>query len=269
MLEPTTLDGVPVIHASMDDMSTSEYGGMSAVVGYVAHTPEWSKFNSRWMISLLQLQHPYLHSAKDIANFALVGGDGLTDEDVYLILSPYISIVQEELIRAGAFGICVVTEHDGYARLSEKEKKFVREPEINSFEIACAFALKSVTNPLNLRNCIAIQMDESQNAPRLYESYQNMKRKDEILREGLGAICFCDDKQHPPIQAADLLAHVTLRAWRNWHLSQEWPRAFKQLVFSNGSLPNLRVQVYDYEALKSLARMRMDRAAKMTMPEIF
>jgi len=255
-----------MIHASMDDVSTAEYGGMSAVVGYVAHTPEWNKFNYRWMISLLQLQHPYLHTAKDIANFALVGGDGLTDEDVYLILSPFISMVQEELIQKGGFSICIVTEHDSYERLTDKEKRFVRSPEINSFEIACAYALKCVTNPLNLRNSIAIQMDESQAAPRLYESYQNMKRKDEILRSGLSSICFCDDTQHPPIQAADLLAHVTLRGWRSYKAGQEWPRAFRELVFSNG-VPNLRVQVYGYEALKSLAQIRMDSAAKMAMPE--
>jgi hypothetical protein len=260
-------DECAMIHVSMDDVSTLEHGGMSAVVGYVAHTGEWNKFNYRWMISLLQLKHPYLHSAKDIANFALVGGDGLTDEDVHLILSPFIAIVQEELIRNGGFGICILTEHEAYEKLSPKEKKFVRDPAINSFEIACAFALKSISNPLNLRNCIAIQMDESQDATRLYESYQNMKRKDEILREGLGSICFCDDTQHPPIQAADLLAHVTLRAWRNWQTEKVWPRAFRELVF-NGSIPNLRVQVYGYEALKKLAELRMAAAKKMEMPEV-
>lgn len=256
-----------MIHVSLDDVSTSEHGGMSAVVGYVAHTPEWNKFNYRWMVSLLQLKHPYLHSAKDIANFALIGGDGLTDEDVYIILSPFIAIVQEELIRNGAFGICVLTEHGAYEKLSAKEKKFVRDPAVNSFEIACAFALKTISNPLNLRNCIAIQMDESQDAPKLYQSYQNMKRKNGILRDGLGSICFCDDRHHPPIQAADLLAHVTLRAWRNWQVEKVWPRAFRELVFNEGT-PNLRIQVYDHQALKKLAELRMAAAEKMEMPEV-
>lgn len=266
MVGPVTLDGARVIHASMDDVSTSEHGGMSAVVGYIAHTPQWNKFNWRWMVSLLQLQHPFLHTAKDVATFALVGGDGLTDEDVFLILSPFIAIVQEELIRAGGFSICVLTEHDGYEKLSAKEKKFVRPPEINSFEIACAYALKCVSNPLNLRNCIAIQIDESQSAPRLYESYQSMKRKDGILKTGLGSICFCDDTQHPPIQAADLLANVTLRGWRNWKMGAGWPKAFRELVFSDGR-PNLRVQTYDHAALKELARIRMVAAEKMAMPD--
>ena len=264
MLEPMILDGGRLIHASMDDVSTSEHGGMSAVVGYVAHTPEWHKFNYRWMISLLQLQHPALHTAKDVSSFPLIGGSGLTDEDVFIILSPFIAMVQEELIQRGAFSICVVTEHAGYDRLTEKEKKFIRPPDINSFEIACAYALKCVSNPLNPRNCIAIQMDESQSAPKLYESYQNMKRKDAILKSGFGSICFCDDIHHPPIQAADLLGNVTVRGWRNWKLGKEWPKAFKELVFSDGK-PNLRIQVYDYAALKELARIRMAASEKMAM----
>ncbi len=269
MLEPKAINGGRMIHASLDDVSTNEHGGMSAVVGYIAHTPDWNTFNTRWMLTMLQLkpEHPYLHTASDVAKFPLIGGKGLTDEDVYLILSPYISIVQDTLIRAGGFGICVLTEHEGYEKLTPNEKKFIRAPEINSFEIACAFALQSASNPLNFRNCIAIQMDESQNAPGLYESYQNMKRKDAILKSGLGSICFCDDTQHPPIQAADLLANVTLRGWRNWKKGKGWPKAFQELVFLDGS-PNLRVQVYDHQALKTLAHIRMKNASKMSMPDL-
>ncbi len=103
MLEGYPSRGNPVIqiHATLDDVGTCGNDGMSAVVGYVAYREAWNKFNWRWMMTLQQLNMPYLHTAKKLNEFPLVGGSGITDDDICLILAPFIEAVKGTLLAEG------------------------------------------------------------------------------------------------------------------------------------------------------------------------
>jgi hypothetical protein len=257
--------GDGMFHATLDDVGTCESDGMAAVVGYVASSDAWRKFNWRWMISLEQMKLPYLHTAKYLNNFPLVGGNGLTEEDVYTILSPFINIVHAELVEHGAIGICVITECDAYQKLTPLEKKFIREPDTHSFEMAVAQAAMNIRHALNIDNYLAVQMDESHDAAKLYARYEAMKAENENLRNHLASICFCDDKKHHPVQAADMLGNLTLKAWRMYRATQRWPKAFTELVLPD-SKPNMTLDFFGLDRLRNLARMRKERQDRMAMP---
>jgi hypothetical protein len=260
MLDVSAAAPMVQIHATLDDVGNQK-DGISAVAGYVAYREAWNKFNWRWMMTLQGLKIPYLHTAKKLNEFFLSDGK-ITDEDVCLILAPFIETVKATLLAGGAVPICVITDYAAYAQLTEQERKYVRPPTANSFEIAVAMSCRALRNPLNISDSIAVQMDESVNAPMLYARYEAMKRENPEFKAHLGALCFCDDQKHPPIQAADMLANVVLKSFRRFEKGEEQPRAIRELT-DNGKI---LFQRYHLDNLRRLAQMRIQRGERMDIP---
>jgi hypothetical protein len=263
MLDGSSGRGVLVIqiHASLDDVGTCGKDGVCAVAGYVAYSEDWKKLNGRWLFSLAQLQMEHLHSAHYLNEFTLVGGN-LDDEAVCIILAPFIEAVKATLLAENAVPICVVTDCDAYEQLTAKEKNFIRPPEEHSFEMAVAHSVAVLGSPFQISDAVSIQMDESSNVPRLYARYEWLKQRFPELKKRLGGICFLDDKRHPPIQVADMLANLLLKGSRAFRAGLPLPRAFQELTILE-NVPKLRLIHYDTPALKGLAQRRMERGDKM------
>jgi len=256
-----------MIHATLDDVGTCGNDGMAAVVGYVAYKANWDLFNSIWKPRREALGLDYLHTSEFLRKYAWFGKVEPTDDDIYKCLKPFIDTVHMSLTQPErGFGVCVVTMCDAYNALSREEKKVVPEPELNSFELAIGLSALQVKNELTEENTLAVQMDESQNAPALLKRYTLLKAENDTLKRFLGAICFADDKLHQPVQASDMLGYLTLRAWRNYLAGKEWPTAFRNLVAPEGRR-NVASVVYDEKKLKGLAQMRLDLKDRMAMPE--
>jgi len=248
------------IHATLDDVG-NETDGISAVVGYVAYSSEWRRFNGRWIEVLHQLNLPCLHTAKYLNQFWLSDHE-MKDEDICLILAPFIETVKATLLLGGAVPVCVITDYAAYDQLTEQERKYVRPPAENSFEIAVALSCRALRNPLHISDSISVQMDESVNAPMLYGRYEAMKRENPEFKVHLGALCFCDDQKHPPIQGADMLANVLLKSFRRFEKGQEQPRVIRELT-NNGKILFRR---YHLDNLRRLAQMRIQRGERMEIP---
>jgi hypothetical protein len=256
------------IHATLDDVGNCQKDGMSAVVGYVGYKSEWNKFNWRWMMTLQQLNLPFLHTAKYLHDFYLSDGC-ITDDDIARILAPYIAAVRETLLVGGSVPICVITECDAYAQLTQQEKKYIRPPDEHSFEIAVMLAARALRNPLHISDSISIQMDEADNAARLYARYAAMKTENDELKSHLGALCFCDDRKHPPVQAADMLGNVVLKTWRNMDLNGNGvlPRAYRELTVVDGRIAGQMLH-FDLPNLQRLAAVRKERSDRMVIPDV-
>ena len=263
MLDGASGRGIPVIqiHSTLDDVGTCGNDGMSAVVGYVAYREAWNKFNGRWLFTLAELKRPYLHTSHYLNEFPLVGG-GMTDDDVCLILAPFIGAVKGTLLIEGAVPICVITDCDAYDQLTAKEKKFVRPPEENSFEWAIRLSCGALGHQFNISDAVSIQMDESFNAPRLYSRYEAMKQEDEFMKAHLGALCFCDDRRHPPVQAADMLGNIALKSWRRFDVGGELPRAWRELTVVGG-VSRAKMLHFDAQNLRALAGRRIQNKNRM------
>jgi len=265
MLEGWPARGIPVIqiHATLDDVGTCGNDGICAVVGYVAYSEDWKKFNGRWLFTLAQLGMDQLHTAHYLKGFPLVGGK-LDDDSVCLILAPFIETVKQTLLASGAVPICVATDCEAYEQLTEKEKKFVRPPDEHSFEVAVLHSIHALGSPLQITEGISIQMDESSNVPRLYSRYQWMKQLYGELKSHLGGICFLDDRRHPPIQVADMLGNIVLKSSRTFKLGLPLPRSLQELTFMNGA-SKFQLIHFDSPKLKALAQSRMKLGDKMAV----
>lgn len=264
------LDGYsedPLIHATLDDVGTCGNDGMCAVVGYVAYKPCWDMFNSAWKRVREGMGLEYLHTSEYLYKYLRVGDHSPTDDEVYKCLEPFITVIHNQLIRPGAgFGVSVITRCDAYEQLTADERRYIRPPDMHSFEMAVGLACKQVKYELSDENTIAVQMDEAQTAPALYERYQAMKRENDTLKSYLGAICFADDTKHQPVQAADMLGHLTLRAWRSHQADEDSPpSAYRNLIAPEGRGSVHRI-VYGIKALRRVAQMRKERADRMIMP---
>ncbi len=256
----------PLIHATLDDVGTCGNDGMCAVVGYVAYRPQWESFNFAWRQTLRELGLSYLHASEYIYRYLRVGDHPPTDGEIYKCLTPFINIVNLNLTQPRrGFGMVVVTRCSAYEQLTTDEKKYVRPPELNSFELAIGLACLRVKDELSEENTIAVQMDESQNATTLYVRYQALKQENDTLKNYLGAICFADDKIHWPVQAADMLGHLALRAWRNHEQQKAWPIAFRNLIRPTGDVNTVSL-ICGIDFLRGLAKMRKDRNDRMAMP---
>jgi hypothetical protein len=269
MLESSESE-IEMIHETLDDVGTCEQDGMCAVVGYVAYRPNWDNFNFAWKRTLAAIGIDYLHTSEYLYKYLRVGDHAPTDEETFNCLAPFIKVVQEQLLNPGTgFGVCVISRYDAYDQLTEEEKKFVRPPEFNSFELAIGLGCMRVQKELAKENTIAVQMDETQSAPELYKRYHAMKQESPIMKKYLGAICFTDDKLHQPVQAADMLGCLTLRAWRAFQAKKEWPLAFKALVCPTRSAVNVVPIVCGAEFLRGLVQLRQQKANRLAMPDFY
>ncbi len=138
------------IHATLDDVGNCKKDGMSAVAGYVAYSEDWKKFNWRWGMSLQQLGEDYLHTTHYLRRFWL-SDKAITDDDICLILAPFIAAVQDTLLSGGAVPICVITECEAYERLTDIEKKYIRPPDEHSFEVAVMLSCRAIRHPPHQR----------------------------------------------------------------------------------------------------------------------
>lgn len=261
------LDGDPgssmiQIHATLDDVGSCGNDGMRAVVGYVAYSETWRKFNGRWLFTLPQLQKQSLHTARDLRAFPLIGG--MDDEAACLVLAPFIAAVKETLLGNGAVPICIVTDCEAYEQLDEKEKQFVRPPQEHSFEIAVMHSVRALMTPLQDEDAVSVQMDESSDVPQLYRVYERLKTTIPDMKQHLGAVCFLDDKRHPPLQAADMLGNALIKTWRRFKAKEQMPRLMRELTFA-GDSSRLQLLHFDTPTLKALAQMRMRTGNKVAL----
>ena len=252
------------IHSTLDDVGNPD-DGVAIVVGYVAYSEVWKKFNWRWMMTTEQLGRPFLHTAKYLHDFWL-SDKSLTDEDICLILAPFIEAVKGTLLAEGAIPICSITDYSAYGQLTENEQKYIRPPKENSFEIAVALSCRVLRHPLHISDFISVQMDESDDAPNLYSRYEALKRENKEFKAHLGGICFCDDQKHPPVQAADMLGNVMLKSFRAFESGKKMPRALEELTAVNGKSA-LIMQRYNLDQLQRLAEWRRQRKDRMQVPE--
>lgn len=154
-------------------------------MGYVAPKAQWDSFNWKWEQALRSRSLDYLHTSHYLESLKLYRDS--PDVDVYKALEPFIAVIQSEIINSAGFGVCAITECAAWDALSNDEKKWIRAPELNSFETAIGFACIRVGPYLSRSNPIAIQMDESVNAAELYERYRILKQQNQTYRESLGA----------------------------------------------------------------------------------
>jgi DNA-binding CsgD family transcriptional regulator len=258
MLEAPSGKSEPMMHACLADFGKSDTDGMAAVCGYLASRQNWDSFNERWMAALSSLGLPFLHTAEYLRRIS--SGAVAEDDTIQSFLEPFTRVVSETITGVDGIGVCVITDREAYERLMPEEKRVVAEPGMNSFEMALGMILKHTLKQLNDTNQVAIQFDESSDANSLLKCYQTAKELNPMFRTHLGAIAFVDDKKHCPVQAANMLANLGLKAWRSVEGGLRHPLPSDHLVLQATGVQSTHFMIYRDRELKELAASRM-RAA--------
>ena len=247
-----------VFHCSMDDFGTCENDGIRGFAGYVAQKDCWVRFNFRWQEVLDSLGLAYLHTARYLNEFPLLGDKPKTDEDDYRILEPFLQVVRGEILERGGFGVIVLTECAAYESFTNEEKIWIRPPARNSFEMFIGAVCKQVSPVLGRHNPIAFQIDETdvpENSMELLDSWNILKKQNDLYRKSLGAICFADDTMLRPLQAADMLGNLALKGWRRHKADKFWPVALEQAIAKDkNAVPYTRA--YDETFLRYVVNCR-------------
>jgi len=251
------LGGRRVRHATFDD-SGGKQDGAFIYAGFVAPKDYWDRFNGAWDDALAVYHLNYLHTSEFLQTIPIIGRASRTDEDAYVILEPFIKAIQQHLVWGDGYAVIGVTIADAWSELSKDEKKFVRQPALDSFESAVGLACQSLLSSLSRANPLAIQVDEGGNIAVMAGAYKKLKAFPQY-RESLGAICFVDDTKLRSIQAADLLAHLALRQWRKNKLTEPLEDRFRRLIVDNPQRVREHILIHDADALRGLAQVRMGR----------
>jgi hypothetical protein len=257
-----------VFHCSMDDFGTCENDGVRGFAGYVASKDCWDRFNSRWDEVLNALGLEFLHTARYLNQFALIGDKPKSDEDDYRILEPFLRVIRGEILEREGFGVIVLTECSGYESLSNEEKIWIRRPARNSLEMLIGAVCKQVSPVLGRHNPIAFQIDETDspdNAMEVLETYTVLKKQSDLYRKSLGGICFADDTMLRPLQAADMLGNLALKGWRRHRLDKAWPIALERAITKDDGNPPF-ARAYDESILRGVANVRRMRHQKTMNP---
>jgi hypothetical protein len=258
-----------VFHCSMDDFGTCENDGIRGFAGYVATKECWDRFNISWQAALDYLGCESLHTARYLNAFPLFGDQPKSDADDYRILEPFLRVVRGEILERGGFGVIFLTECAGYESLGKEEKIWVRPPARNSFEMFIGAVCKQVSPALGRHNPIAFQIDETdvpENSMELLESYNILKKQNDLYRKSLGALCFADDTMLRPLQAADMLGNLAMKGWRSHKRDKSWPLALVQAIAKDDNATVL-ARAYDESVLRGLVnfrRMRHQKAMLLT-----
>lgn len=257
MVEDHLGEGIPMRHATFDD-SGGKHEGVFIYAGYIAPREYWNRFNSAWDDALAVYHLPHLHTSEFLKTIPILGGGPKTDDDVYRILKPFTDAIKEHIVWGEGYAVIGATLADAWSPLTPQQKKVVRQPEQDCFESAIGLACYSLISTLSPANPLGIQVDEGKNIARLAAAYLQLKRVP-LYRASLGAICFADDEKLRSVQAADLLAHVALRQWRNSKLDDPLDARFAELIVRDAGRVKKHFLIHDTAALKALANTRLKR----------
>lgn len=175
---------------------------------------------------------------------------------MYRLLKPFTDVIKEHIVWGEGYAVIGATIADAWSPLTPQQRKVVRQPEQDCFESAIGLACFSLSDTLSPANPLGIQVDESKHISRLASAYLQLKRVP-LYKASLGAICFADDEKLRSVQAADLLAHLTLRQWRNSKLGDPLDARFVELVVRDASRVKKHFLIHDSAALKALADTRL------------
>jgi hypothetical protein len=216
------------MHVYLDDSESLNGNGLICLAGYAAYDDSWQEFANEWVCLLNKYNLPpetnakYLHTAEFMAaegnysSFKCLGKNGRIE-----IIKEFILVIRRYI----EFGIAVAVDSAAYLDYKKNNKdKDIKDP--RQFCLYRVIKLLMTANHLiNDGEIVSIVCDEHHSAMHLYGAFASL-RKDEILRNRLGSITFADDRFFQPLQAADLLACITLKEQKK--IQDEWTPTFAE-----------------------------------------
>ena len=114
---------------------------------------------------------------------------------------------------------------------------------------SCFFETVKAINEHPGRHVVTFSHDDDDRFPRYRDIYREFRRRNPKTAKQIGGFIALDDKEHPPLQAADLAANVTCNLAKQWLDEGRSKPALRQL---SGSM--LMVGVWEKEYIIDVLR---------------
>ena len=210
------------VYGFADESGDPNQDNLLCVCGFLGFTDSWDDFSERWSKALRRAHLTAVHATKLISSKR----DARVRE--------FLEAVRETDPRLMAFGVAIDLLH--YRRLTTGQQRKLGRP-----LLICVTGLISLMDKVlkDWRTTnrgiggINLTFDYSQeDSLELLEAFIRLKKERPSLVGSVKSVSFADDKFFYPLQAADLLANLTNRYWRegapqqlpdDHHLKQIFP----------------------------------------------
>jgi uncharacterized protein DUF3800 len=218
ILEPAPEDRVAVFYRAYVDDSSDEKQEFVMVAGALMATPEqWRSVNGGWLKTLKRYGLSYFRTTE----YNSLRGEFSLFRDAVKYPKPKGSQAAkelrdtlEEVIQTKVLGIACFINLREFQEVVEECKKLRRNFAPDPFNFAsqtvireCAFAAQRHLRGIS--NKVAFVCDDSPNSEKFAHSYLEFRRKNDPVRDTLLGMVHRDDKDTPPLQAADMVAGLT------------------------------------------------------------
>jgi hypothetical protein len=200
-----------ILHLCLDESGKFRDSDYVSFCGYVSYAHDWEAFSQDWMSALLSEGLSVLHTTDAYrfngdewkAKKAAWGTDAEAERDALLLR--FAAIVNKHA------GPCVGAAVDAahYRKMASDFRKRLTNPHYLGFEQVVREVV-GLSNVAGQQHTIGLIVDdEEEYSIECYRLLTKLKLRNPDMRNRLTSLCFANDNTYPPLQAADLLAHVT------------------------------------------------------------
>ncbi|MGA3085561.1 MAG: DUF3800 domain-containing protein [Thermodesulfobacteriota bacterium] len=211
------------MHVYLDDSESFNSEGLVCIAGYAAYDNSWQSFSIEWVKLLKQHNLPpgspakYLHVTDFLAGEREYKTLKSLGRQRVEIVNEFITVIREHI----EFGVTAAVSSAAYQSATNGIKNRYKPKEF-CFERVLRLLMESSATPSD--EAISVICDDSSSAGHMLGAFTKLRKKSQNLRDRLGSITFADDRFFQPMQAADLLACITLREQHRTH--DAWSNEF-------------------------------------------
>jgi hypothetical protein len=200
--------------------------GFICLCGYMGEDAQLTKFNWNWARLLKDSNLQSLHTTKFPSQCKKLGLDKRAADK---LLTKFVDTIRESELFGFAVGV------DG--KHFKQKLKLAGRPEADPALFAIHRVLRNLRDACaqmnNYQPRIMLTFDEAEDYSIIcYKLISRLRKADPEVRELIMAISFADDNYFSPLQAADLLANLTNKYWRDslTETSPKVPELLKRLL---------------------------------------
>jgi len=239
-----------VLTAFFDESGHSDTPGFFALAAFVAPDEAWPQFADNWNAALRAHHAPYLH----MREFAHTQGPyrGWTESQRRGLLAACVTAVNQ----SNAVAVGCVLFVDDFLGLESEARKRLQDPYFCCFQdVVRGAALNGLHEPPGLKVDMVFSLQDEHRGKACLLHEAMLESSD--VKERIGALSFLPMEEHPPLQAADLLAYE-LR--HHYQLGTHAPApptrwAFRQIV-------EYQNRVLGAQMLKYIPRWELEAQAR-------
>ena len=211
------------MHVYLDDSESFNSEGLVCIAGYAAYDDSWQSFSIEW-VQLLErhnlppgLPAKYLHITDFLAGEREHKTLKSLGKQRVEIANEFIAVIRKHI----EFGVAAAVSCAAYQRATDGIKSRYKPKE---FCFARVLRLLMDSSAIPCGEAISVICDDSSSAGQMLGVFTKLRKKSQTFRDRLGSITFVDDRFFQPMQAADLLACITLREQHRAH--NPWSNEF-------------------------------------------